>query len=88
VLSSPPLAWSTSVGLRFGVWKGRRVDDEPMVTVGVDTHTDVHVAAVLDQTGRLLGTRDFSATMRCLKRYIARETYPLLTSHNVRTAKT
>jgi transposase len=40
------------------------VDDEPMVTVGVDTHTDVHVAAVLDQTGRLLGTRDFSATMR------------------------
>jgi transposase len=30
----------------------------------VDTHTDVHVAAVLDQAGRLLGTRDFSATMR------------------------
>jgi transposase len=40
------------------------VDDEPMVTVGVDTHTDVHVAAVLDQTGWLLGTQGFSATMR------------------------
>jgi hypothetical protein len=40
------------------------VDDEPVVTVGVDTHTDVHVAAVLDQAGRLLGTQGFSATMR------------------------
>ena len=26
------------------------------VTVGVDTHADVHVAAALDQLGRLLGT--------------------------------
>jgi transposase len=25
------------------------------VTVGVDTHADVHVAAALDQLGRLLG---------------------------------
>jgi transposase len=40
------------------------VDDEPMVTVGVDTHTDVHMAAVLDQAGRLLGTQGFSATTR------------------------
>jgi transposase len=35
-----------------------------MVTVGVDTHTDVHVAAVLDQAGRLLGTGSFPATTR------------------------
>ena len=26
----------------------------PPVTVGVDTHLDLHVAAVVDQTGRLL----------------------------------
>lgn len=35
-----------------------------IVTVGVDTHTDVHVAAVLDQAGRLLGTASFPATTR------------------------
>jgi transposase len=34
------------------------------VTVGVDTHTDVHVAAVLDRAGRLLGTASFPATTR------------------------
>jgi transposase len=34
------------------------------VTVGVDTHTDVHVAAVLDPAGRLLETRGFPATTR------------------------
>jgi hypothetical protein len=27
------------------------------VTVGVDTHLDQHVAAVIDQSGRLCGTR-------------------------------
>lgn len=27
------------------------------VTVGVDTHLETHVAAVIDQTGRLLGTQ-------------------------------
>jgi hypothetical protein len=32
------------------------VDGEMMVTFGVDTHTDVHVAAVLDPAGRLLAT--------------------------------
>jgi transposase len=41
-----------------------RVDGEMIVTVGVDTHTDVHVAAVLDQAGRLLGTASFPATTR------------------------
>jgi hypothetical protein len=37
---------------------------EMIVTVGVDTHTDVHMAAVLDQAGRLLGTGSFPATTR------------------------
>jgi transposase len=40
------------------------VDGKTMVTVGVDTHTDVHVAAVLDPAGRLLETRSFPATTR------------------------
>jgi transposase len=34
------------------------------VIVGVDTHTDVHVAVALDRTGRALGSRSFSATTR------------------------
>jgi transposase len=34
------------------------------VTVGVDTHLDTHVAAVLDQTGRLCGTQAFPASTR------------------------
>lgn len=29
------------------------------VTGGVDTHRDVHVAAVLDELGRLLATESF-----------------------------
>lgn len=31
------------------------------VTGGVDTHADVHVAAVVDQVGRVLGTESFPA---------------------------
>jgi hypothetical protein len=34
------------------------------VTVGVDTHLDLHVAAVLDHTGRLLATQAFPASTR------------------------
>jgi transposase len=34
------------------------------VTVGVDTHLDLHVAAVLDHTGRLLATQGFPASTR------------------------
>jgi transposase len=34
------------------------------VTVGVDTHLDQHVAAVIDQTGRLLATQPFPASTR------------------------
>jgi transposase len=35
-----------------------------LVTVGVDTHLEVHVAAVVDRTGRLLGTQGFPASTR------------------------
>ena len=35
-----------------------------VVTVGVDTHLDLHVAAVLDQNGRLLATQAFPASTR------------------------
>ena len=38
-------------------------DDESRVTVGVDTHGEVHVAAVLDERGRLLGTHSFPSTL-------------------------
>jgi Transposase len=34
------------------------------VTVGVDTHLDQHVAAVVDQAGRLLDTQAFAALTR------------------------
>lgn len=33
-----------------------------LVTGGVDTHRDIHVAAALDQLGRVLGTKSFQAT--------------------------
>src|SRR5215213_5775835 len=36
----------------------------PPVTVGVDTHLETHVAAVIDQTGRLCGTKAFAASTR------------------------
>ena len=38
------------------------VEDRPVVTGGVDTHADVHVAAALDPIGGLLGVRQFPAT--------------------------
>lgn len=38
--------------------------DQTIVTIGVDTHSDVHVAAALDQVGRLLGIESFPATTR------------------------
>ena len=37
-------------------------DEECRVTVGIDTHGEVHVAAVLDERGRLLGTESFVTT--------------------------
>ena len=41
-----------------------RVAEGPRtVTGGVDTHRDVHVAAVIDQTGRILCTAEFPTTL-------------------------
>ena len=37
-------------------------DPAPSITGGVDTHKDLHVAAALDDVGRLLGTRSFQTT--------------------------
>ena len=39
-------------------------DTPGSVTGGVDTHKDVHVVAVLDPVGRLLGSRSFPTTRR------------------------
>ena len=38
------------------------VEERTSVTGGVDTHSEVHVAAALDPVGGLLGTREFPAT--------------------------
>ena len=38
------------------------VEDARAITGGVDTHSEVHVAAALDPVGGLLGTREFPAT--------------------------
>ena len=38
------------------------VEERTVVTGGVDTHSEVHVAAALDPVGGLLGTREFPAT--------------------------
>ncbi len=40
------------------------------VTGGVDTHKDIHVAAVLDSLGRLLGTASFPATRHGYRRLL------------------
>ena len=37
------------------------VEDARVITGGVDTHTDLHVAAALDRIGGLLGVREFPA---------------------------
>ena len=37
-------------------------DSTRRVSGGVDTHKDAHVAAVLDEVGRVLGTEEFPAT--------------------------
>jgi transposase len=42
-----------------------------VVIGGVDTHKDVHVAAVLDQVGRLLGTESFPTTRHGYRRLLA-----------------
>jgi transposase len=40
----------------------RIAEEGRLVTGGVDTHAEVHVAAVADQVGRVLGTESFPAT--------------------------
>jgi transposase len=40
----------------------RMTEEDRQVTGGVDTHADVHVAAVVDLVGRVLGTEAFPAT--------------------------
>ncbi len=40
----------------------RIADAGPLVTGGVDTHAEVHVAGVAGQAGRVLGTGEFPAT--------------------------
>jgi transposase len=51
------------------------IADEPCgVTVGIDTHGEVHVAAVLDERGQLLGTESFPTTSsghRGLERWVS-----------------
>ena len=38
------------------------LEDTRVITGGVDTHADMHVAAALDPVGGLLGVREFPAT--------------------------
>ena len=38
------------------------VENACVVTGGVDTHADVHVAAALDRIGGLLGVQEFPTT--------------------------
>ena len=38
------------------------VEDTRVITGGVDTHADMHVAAALDPLGGLIGVREFPAT--------------------------
>ncbi len=48
------------------IWKGVNMNvtalQEGQVAGGVDTHQDLHVAAVVDHTGKVLGTRSFPTT--------------------------
>ena len=45
--------------------------DQPRPVVGgVDTHKDLHVAAVLDAVGRLLGTQSFPTTRHGYRRLL------------------
>jgi transposase len=43
----------------------------PFVTGGVDTHKDLHVAAVVDDHDRLLGSQSFATTRHGYKQMLA-----------------
>ena len=45
--------------------------NDVVVTGGVDTHQDLHVAAALDQLGRVLGTESFPTTVAGYRRLLA-----------------
>lgn len=47
------------------------VEEEHVVTGGVDTHKDLHVAAVVDALGRILATASFPATPPGYRRLLA-----------------
>ena len=42
-----------------------------VVTGGVDIHQDLHVAAVLDQLGRVLGTAAFPTTVAAYRQLLS-----------------
>jgi transposase len=46
-------------------------DQTPGIYCGVDTHLEVHVAAVVDGTGRILGVESFAATGAGYRRLLA-----------------
>lgn len=46
-------------------------DRARVVTGGVDTHSELHVAAVIDEVGRVLGTETFEASARGYGRLLA-----------------
>jgi transposase len=47
------------------------VETQVLVTLGVDTHADVHVAAALDHLGRELGTLSIATTVAGFRQLIA-----------------
>ncbi|HIC0033117.1 TPA: IS110 family transposase, partial [Escherichia coli] len=46
-------------------------DTEAAVVGGVDTHKDLHVAAVVDENNKVLGTRYFSTTRQGYRQMLA-----------------
>ena len=46
-------------------------EPRPVVTGGVDTHLDLHVAAVVTAVGGVLGTAEFSTTAAGYRRLLA-----------------
>src|SRR4051812_46216800 len=48
--------------MREGTGMDTISDDEPEVTLGIDTHLERHAVAALDAVGRLLATIDVPAT--------------------------
>ena len=47
------------------------VPDDGTIFGGVDTHKDVHAAAAMSETGRLLGTAEFPTTPAGFRRLVA-----------------